>query len=85
MDKGVIDGVLHGIAKLTAFLGTSIRAYIDKLIINELIGDGIARVTQWSGSRLQPVQTGRIQQYMLASLGILIVVGGILFSLLVGG
>ena len=70
---------------VTAFLGTSIRNYIDKPIINEFIGDGTARVAQWFGGRIQPLQTGRIQQYMLASLGILIVVGGILFSLLVGG
>jgi NADH-quinone oxidoreductase subunit L len=83
MDKGVIDGILHAIAKITAFLGTNIRRYIDKRIINELIGDGIARVTQWSGALLQPLQTGRIQQYMLASLGVLIVLGGLLFSMLV--
>ena len=84
MDKGVIDGILHGIARATAFLGTNIRKYIDKKIINEWIGDGTARVTQWFGSRIQPVQTGRIQQYMLASLGVIIVLGGLLFSLLVG-
>jgi NADH-quinone oxidoreductase subunit L len=83
MDKGVIDGILHTIARITAFLGTTIRTYIDKLIINQLIGDGIARVTQWFGNLLRPVQSGRIQQYMLASLGILIVLGGLLFSMLV--
>jgi NADH-quinone oxidoreductase subunit L len=83
MDKGLIDGILHSIAKATAFLGTNIRAYIDKLIVNEIIGDGTGRLVKWFGSRLQPLQTGRIQQYMLASLGVLIVVGGLLFSLLV--
>jgi len=85
MDKGVIDSILHAFGKVTAWLGVTIRNYIDKLIINELMGDGTARVTQWFGGRLQPVQTGRIQQYMLASLGVLIVLGGLLFSLLVGG
>jgi len=83
MDTGVIDGILHAFGKVTAFLGTSIRQYIDKLIINEFMGDGTARVTQWFGGRLQPMQTGRIQQYMLASLGLLIVIGGLLFSMLV--
>jgi NADH-quinone oxidoreductase subunit L len=83
VDKGVIDGILHAFGTVTAFLGTNIRQYIDKVIINELIGDGIARVTQWFGGRIQPLQTGRIQQYMLASLGLLIIVGGILFSMLV--
>jgi NADH-quinone oxidoreductase subunit L len=83
MDKRVIDGFLHSIARLTAFLGTSIRKYIDKVIINEFFGDGTARVTQWFGGRLQPIQTGRIQQYMLASLGVLIVLGSLFFSMLV--
>jgi len=85
MDKGVIDSILHAFGRVTAFLGNSIRKYIDKLIINEFMGDGTARVTQWFGGRIQPIQTGRIQQYMLATLGILILVGGVLFSLLVGG
>jgi NADH-quinone oxidoreductase subunit L len=83
MDKRVIDGFLHSIARLTAFLGTSIRKYIDKAIINEFFGDGTGRLVKWFGSRLQPLQTGRIQQYMLASLGVLILVGSLLFSLLV--
>jgi NADH-quinone oxidoreductase subunit L len=83
MDSGVIDGILHAFGKVTAFLGSNIRNYIDKLIVNELVGDGTARVTQWFGDRLQPIQTGRIQQYMLASLAVLILVGGVLFSLLV--
>ncbi len=82
MDTGLIDGILHGVGKVTAFLGSAIRNYIDKLIINEFVGDGTARLTQWLGDRLRPVQTGRIQQYMLASLGVLIVVGSLLFSLL---
>ena len=82
MDAGLIDGILHGVGKATAFLGSAIRNYIDKAIINEFVGDGTARLTQWLGDRLRPVQTGRIQQYMLASLGVLIVVGSLLFSLL---
>ncbi len=83
MDKGVIDGILHAFGHATAFLGASIRNYIDKAIINEFMGDGSARLTQWFGGRLQPIQTGRIQQYMLASLGMLIVLGGLMLSLLV--
>jgi NADH-quinone oxidoreductase subunit L len=83
MDSGIIDGILHAFGAVTSFLGTNIRTYIDKWLINEIIGDGTARVTQWFGGRIQPLQTGRIQQYMLASLGLLILVGGILFSMLV--
>jgi NADH-quinone oxidoreductase subunit L len=83
MDKGVIDSILHFFGKFAAWMGVGIRDYFDKPVINGFIGDGTARLTQWFGARLQPVQTGRIQQYMLASLGVLIVVGGLLFSLLV--
>ena len=85
MDKGLIDGILHTFGKVTAWLGNTIRKYIDLKIINELVGDGTARVAQWFGRKIQPVQTGRIQQYMLASLGLLILVGGLLFYLLVSG
>lgn len=85
MDKGVIDSILHFFGKFTAWMGVGIRDYFDKPVVNEFLGDGTARLAQWFGGRLQPVQTGRIQQYMLASLGILIIVGGLLFSLLVGG
>jgi len=83
MDKGVIDSILHTFGKVTGWLGSAIRNYFDTPVINEFIGDGIARVAQWFGGRLQPIQTGRIQQYMLASLGVIILVGGLLFSLLV--
>ncbi len=83
MDKGVIDSILHAFGKVTGWLGSAIRNYIDTPIINEFIGDGTARVAQWFGGRLQPIQTGRIQHYMLASLGVLIVVGSLLFYLLV--
>jgi NADH-quinone oxidoreductase subunit L len=83
MDKGLIDSILHAFGKATGWLGSAIRNYFDTPVINEFIGDGIARVAQWFGGRLQPIQTGRIQQYMLASLGVLILVGGLLFSLLV--
>jgi NADH-quinone oxidoreductase subunit L len=82
MDLGVIDGILHAFGKVTAFLGDAIRNYIDKMVINEFFGDGTARATQWFGGRIQPIQTGRIQQYMIASLGLLIVLGGLLYSLL---
>jgi len=83
MDVAVIDSILHAIAKVTGWLGSAIRNYIDTPVINEFMGDGTARLAHWFGGRLQPIQTGRIQQYMLASLGVLILVGGLLFSLLV--
>jgi len=85
MDKGLIDGILHTFGKVTAWLGKFFRDKIDLPIINEFFGDDTARLAQWFGGRIRPVQTGRIQQYMLTSLGLLILVGGLLFYLLVSG
>ncbi|MGQ9832920.1 MAG: NADH-quinone oxidoreductase subunit L [Candidatus Villigracilaceae bacterium] len=83
MDKGVLDGILHFIAHATGVIGAAVRNYIDLLIINETIGDGTANAVKWMGFNLRPVQTGRIQQYMLASFVVLIVVGAALYYLLV--
>ena len=48
-------------------------------VANEKIGDGLADITQEAGRTLRPIQTGRIQQYMLFSLVILVIVGAILY------
>jgi len=83
MDKGVLDGILHFIAYITGVIGAAIRHYIDLLVINETIGDGTANTVKWMGFNLRPIQTGRIQQYMLASFVVLIVVGAVLYYFLV--
>ena len=79
LDKGVIDGLfLHSFGKATAGLGAAIRKYVDLRIINEFVGDGTSEVVKWTGRNLRPIQTGRIQQYMMLSLVVLVVVGGAL-------
>jgi NADH-quinone oxidoreductase subunit L len=83
MDKGVIDGILHGIGWFGANFGHALRNYFDKPIINELIGDGSAAVFQWFGRFLRPLQTGRIQQYMFAALSIIILIAVIVYYALV--
>jgi NADH-quinone oxidoreductase subunit L len=82
MDKGLFDGILHSFGRITEAIGTAVREYIDLKVINEFFGDGSAAVTQWLGFNLRPIQTGRIQQYMLASFVVLIVVGAALYYLL---
>jgi NADH-quinone oxidoreductase subunit L len=82
MDKGLIDGILHTFGKVTAWLGDTIRTYIDLKVINETIGDGTAEVVKLSGHKLRPIQTGRIQQYMMVSLIVLILVGLLFFWLI---
>jgi NADH-quinone oxidoreductase subunit L len=82
MDKGLIDGILHLFGPATGGVGSGIRNYFDVPVINRFFGDGIAEATWWFGKNLRPIQTGRIQQYLLLSLIVLFVVGGLLYFLL---
>jgi NADH-quinone oxidoreductase subunit L len=83
MDQGVIDGILHIFGPTTGGIGSAIRNYIDVPVINRFFGDGSADVTYWFGGKLRSIQTGRIQQYLILSLVIIFVVGGLLYFLLV--
>ncbi len=73
MDRRIIDGLLHGIARLSLFLGSSFRNYFDKPVINGLIGDGTGSVVKASGFGLRRIQAGRIQFYMAVSLAVLVI------------
>jgi NADH-quinone oxidoreductase subunit L len=83
LDKGLIDGVLHTIGHSAAVIGTALRTYIDKAIINETIGDGTAKVVKSSGAELRPIQSGRLQQYMVASLLAFLLITALLYYFLV--
>ncbi len=82
MDKGVIDGFLHLFGKVAISTGSTIRNYFDLPVINRFFGDGTAHVTQWVAKSLRPIQSGRIQQYMLVSLVVILALAGLLLYLL---
>ncbi|MHB8778554.1 MAG: NADH-quinone oxidoreductase subunit L [Anaerolineales bacterium] len=82
MDKGFIDGILHIFGPTTGGIGDIIRNYFDVPVINKFFGDGSAHATYWIGKNLRPIQTGRIQQYLILSLVVLFVVGGLVYFLL---
>ena len=82
IDKGFIDGILHLFGPATGGVGSAIRNYFDLPVINHFLGDGTADVTWWFGRNLRPIQTGRIQQYLILTLIVLFVVGGLLYFLL---
>jgi len=63
--------------KATQGLGAAIRKYIDVIVVNGF-GDLVGYGTKDVGQGLRPMQTGRVQQYMLAALLTVIVVGAIL-------
>jgi NADH-quinone oxidoreductase subunit L len=83
MDKGVIDGSLNLVGTVTASIGSTIRNYFDLPVINRFFGDGTSVVVKWIGIKLRPIQSGRIQQYMLVTLLVLLVIAGLLYYLLV--
>jgi NADH-quinone oxidoreductase subunit L len=82
MDGRVIDGILHAFGPGTQRIGDFIRRWIDLLIINHAMGDGSYKATWWFGTNLRPIQTGRIQQYLILSLFVLFIVGGLLYFFL---
>ncbi len=78
MDRGVIDGILHTVARVVFVLGRAIRYGFDLPVINNFFGNGSATVFQKSGRELRYSQTGRIQTYMISALAVLIVVAAAL-------
>jgi NADH-quinone oxidoreductase subunit L len=67
MDRGVIDGILHAVARAAYSVGGFLRNYIDKPVVNgagDLVGEAVKRF----GRNFRFVQTGRVQQYMVMAL-----------------
>jgi NADH-quinone oxidoreductase subunit L len=67
MDRTVIDGFLHWVAYATMVIGKFLRNSIDKPIVNGF-GDLVGNVTKKLGFVFRPIQTGKIQQYMIMAL-----------------
>jgi len=66
MDRGVIDGILHAVARLAWKIGEFFRYYIDLPIVNGA-GDLVGAGTKGFGRALRAIQSGRVQQYMLVA------------------
>jgi len=82
LDKQVIDGFLHLFGAVTASVGSGLRNFIDKPVINAFLGDGTAHVISGTGRGLRPMQSGRIQQYMLTSLVVVAILAGVILFLM---
>jgi NADH-quinone oxidoreductase subunit L len=67
IDRLVIDGFLHTIARALFALGSIFRNWIDKPIVNGF-GDFVGEIVKWFGRSFRFVQTGRVQQYMVMAL-----------------
>jgi NADH-quinone oxidoreductase subunit L len=67
VDRGLIDGILHGLARIAFRLGSIFRNYFDAPIVNgfgDVVGEGVKSL----GRRFRVIQTGRVQQYMVIAL-----------------
>jgi NADH-quinone oxidoreductase subunit L len=67
MDRKIIDGFLHLIARITYSLGGIFRNFIDKPIVNGF-GDFVGETVKRFGRGGRFIQTGRVQQYMVMAL-----------------
>jgi hypothetical protein len=63
----VIDGLLHGVARLVLLVGAWLRRWIDLLIVNGF-GDLVGGATKGAGRAFRVVQSGRVQAYLAAGL-----------------
>jgi len=79
IDRQVIDGFLHRVARGAFSLGSIFRNYFDAPVVNGF-GDFTASVTQSFGRLLRKVQTGQVQQYLLFVA--LLAFGGLFYYLL---
>ena len=79
LDRQVIDGILHRIARAAFSLGRIFRTYFDAPVVNGF-GDFTASVTQSFGRALRKIQTGQVQQYLLFVA--LLAFGGLFYYLL---
>jgi NADH-quinone oxidoreductase subunit L len=75
IDRGLIDGILHAVARISLSLGSFLRNVIDLPIINgaaDMFSEGVKRF----GNGIRVMQTGRVQGYLLVS----VIFAGLLLS-----
>jgi NADH-quinone oxidoreductase subunit L len=85
IDRNILDGLLHAIGRFGSWLGSTFRKVLDIPVANG-VPDGAAAVTKWTGGRLRGIQTGRVQQYLVTSLMLVVLAGlVVLLALNVGG
>jgi NADH-quinone oxidoreductase subunit L len=63
MDNGLIDGILHLIARIFVWIGDLLKVLNTWLI--DGFGDGVSEAIAVFGNWIRYAQTGRVQQYLL--------------------
>jgi NADH-quinone oxidoreductase subunit L len=83
IDRSILDGILHAIGRFGTWLGSAFRRALDIPVANG-VPDVAAAVTKWSGSKMRVIQSGRVQQYLVTSL-MLVVLAGLVVMLVLNG
>jgi NADH-quinone oxidoreductase subunit L len=78
VDRGVIDGTLHLVARTAIPIGNAFRNYFDAPVVNGS-GDLVGNSVKWFGRTFRVIQTGKVQQYLLVVMVIMLVLGAVLF------
>ena len=73
LDRGIIDAILHVIARVFTWLGDLVKVL--NLWLIDGVGDGIPIAIFNFGGWLRRIQTGRVQQYMLLALAAAVLIG----------
>ena len=84
IDRNILDGILHAIGRFGSWLGSAFRKVLDIPVANG-VPDGAALLTKWSGGKLRLTQTGRVQQYLVTSLMLVVLAGLVVMLALNGG
>ncbi len=79
VDRGVIDGTLHAIARAAIPVGNAFRNYFDAPVVNGS-GDLVAEIIKRFGRAFRVIQTGKVQQYLLVVMAVVLVLGVVLFA-----
>jgi len=72
IDRKLIDGFLNGVARIVWWLGERLRNGFDLPVINGA-GDVTAEGTREMGHWMKGMQTGRVQQYMVVAISVVVV------------
>jgi NADH-quinone oxidoreductase subunit L len=78
IDRRLIDGGLHWIGLCSLRLGESLHARIETPLITGL-GNLTGKTVQQTGQSARSIQTGKVQDYLLIALAVLVVTGLVLF------
>ncbi len=78
LDRRILDGIIEGIGKVALALGSIFRKHIDIPLWNEGMTDGVGGGVRRAGDALRPVQSGRVQMYMVLAV-LLVLAASVLF------